>query len=126
MKFLDALMKSGQLAGGATPGGSLVVPAGPTSPSAVPGNSAGAQNALSEMLALLSARKRDLDLEKDRQSERSTAERVPDGGEVDEVFCKICGLKESREKLIDHVYVHLIGDFFSCYIYRCIYIWFFF
>ena len=117
MKFLDALMKSGQLASGAVPagaasGGALVAPAGPTSPSAVPGNSAGAQTALSEMLALLSARKRDLDIEKDRKAERPVADKSgAEGGESDEVFCKICGLKESREKLIDHVYVHLIGNF---------------
>ena len=117
MKFLDALMKSGQLASGAVPagtasGGALVAPAGPVSPSAVPGNSVGAQTALSEMLALLSARKRDLDLEKDRKAERSAADKSGvEGGESDEVFCKICGLKESREKLIDHVYVHLIGSF---------------
>ena len=112
MKFLDALMKSGQLASGAASGGALVAPAGPVSPSAVPGNSVGAQTALSEMLALLSARKRDLDLEKDRKAERPAADKSgAEGGESDEVFCKICGLKESREKLIDHVYVHLIGNF---------------
>ena len=57
------------------------------------------------MLALLSARKADAEADKAKGAAAGPAE---DKSE-EEVFCKICGLKETREKLMEHVYGHLVG-----------------
>ena len=88
MKFLEALIKSNHSAATAQ----SAAPAPTSPPAATP------PSALTDMLALLSARKAEAEKEKGEAG---------DGEEV--VFCKICGLKETREKLIDHIYVHLIG-----------------
>ena len=93
------------LGGGAAPP-STATSSGQSSPNA---------SALSEMLALLSARKAETEAAANSADKAAkglvgtaTAEAATDKEE--EVFCKICGLKESREKLMEHVYGHLIGN----------------
>ena len=95
------------LGGGAAPP-STATSSGQSSPSAN-------ASALSEMLALLSARKAETEAAANSGDKAAkglvgtaTAEAAADKEE--EVFCKICGLKESREKLMEHVYGHLIGN----------------
>ena len=95
------------LGGGAAPP-STATSSGQSSPNAN-------ASALSEMLALLSARKAETEAansaDKAAKGLVGTAATTAEAADKEEeVFCKICGLKESREKLMEHVYGHLIGN----------------
>jgi len=107
LKFLEAIMKSGQMLGGGAAPPSTATSSGQSSPNAN-------ASALSEMLALLSARKAETEAansaDKAAKGLVGTAATTAEAADKEEeVFCKICGLKESREKLMEHVYGHLIG-----------------